>query len=85
MALSDMDLKEVVMKLVGPVLPTGSHDADLTRLENLMTLTRVIDRLVFEVDNAAKYATSLADSEKAIGQHAHGFLVALSEALPASE
>lgn len=43
-------------------------------------LTKLVDRLLFEVNHVAVYSGSAAVSEKAIGEHARSFLVALTEA-----
>ena len=75
-----MELYEVVMKLVGPVQPIGSHGEDMARLENIRNLTELIDRLLYEVDAAAKYAARSEASMAAIGIHALNFLTEVKDA-----
>ena len=47
-----MNLYEVVMKLVGPVCPTGDHNTDQERLKNMKALTELVDRLLFDIGEA---------------------------------
>lgn len=69
-----MELHEIVMKLVGPVQPTGDHGTDETRLTNMRALTALVDRLLFEINAAASSADRYEASMKAIGSHARAFL-----------
>lgn len=78
--LNDTTLTEMVMALVGPITATGDRGPDTTRLKNLKVLTGLIDRLAFKVADVAKYSDSPSASEKAIGEHARGFLVDLTQA-----
>ena len=45
-----MDVKEIVMKLVGPIDPVGESHTDTKRLENLKELNDVILSLMAEVE-----------------------------------
>ena len=69
-----MELKEIVMKLVGPVQPVGDSNADRDRLANMETLTDLLDKLLFEVNTASHSADRPEASMKAIGEHARNFL-----------
>ena len=40
---------EVVTRLVGPIKPQGETHTDEMRLENIKILTKVIDRLLYDV------------------------------------
>ena len=69
-----MEMHEIVMKLIGPVRPTGDHGADQERLANMEALTGLVDRLLFEIDSATPAATRSEASMKAIGAHAKEFM-----------
>lgn len=45
-----MEVYDVVMKLIGPVVPVGETHTDGERLENLEQLTELTDKLVTEID-----------------------------------
>ena len=75
-----MDLYDIAMKLIGPVQPTGDNGKDLVRLENMKTLTVLIDKLLGQVIDAAETGVDSHEaSVRAIGQHAQNFLRALCE------
>ena len=74
----DMELRDVVRKLVGPVKGTGEHNADQDRLENMKTLCLLIDDLLFEVETAYGDADSHEASVAAIGKHAKHFIDSLA-------
>ena len=46
-----MDIYDVVMKLVGPIQPVGETRTDDERFENLKVLCTVTDRLVAAIDD----------------------------------
>lgn len=48
-----MELKDVVMKLIGPVDPVGSSHVDEVRLKNLSDLIDLTDTLIGIIDNVA--------------------------------
>jgi len=78
--MKGVDLFEIVMKLNGPVQPTGESNEDHRRLGNIQTLTELIDRLLFEVNNATMEADQPEASMKAIGVHAKEFMEAIKDA-----
>ena len=69
-----MELKDVVMKLIGPVQPYGDHYGDMQRLENMKELIELTDYLLGQIDQAAASAERPEASMKEIGQCAKGFL-----------
>ena len=69
-----MELHEIVMKLAGPVQPVGETNADARRLENMRTLTELVDMLLGHISLASGYADRDEASMKAIGAHARDFL-----------
>lgn len=69
-----MELYDVVMKLVGPVLPVGEHHEDSKRFENITRLTALVDTLLCEIRDASSAADRPEASMKKIGIHARAFL-----------
>lgn len=69
-----MELRDVVMKLVGPVDAVGETYQDAQRFENLKTLTDLVDRLLYVIDHAASSATREEASMKKIGMYAKNFI-----------
>ena len=79
-----MELHEIVMKLVGPVQPSGDSRIDAARLANMETLIALADELIGEISLAAHSATRHEASMKAIGKRARRFLDELATASPSS-
>lgn len=50
-----MDLKEIVLKLTGPVAPIGESSADHKRFENLKTLYDLAESLMAIINEVAIY------------------------------
>lgn len=48
-----MELKDVVMKLIGNIEPVGSTDIDIKRFENLVQLCALTKELIFEIEKVA--------------------------------
>jgi len=74
-----MELDEMVMKLVGPVVAVGETNEDAKRLENLEILVTLVDRLLYKIEDAAMAANRQEMSMKAIGVRARAFLRAVRE------
>jgi len=72
--VKSLDLDDIVLSLTGPINATGSHEVDERHLENLKTLTQLIDRLLYVVSDEAPYAKRKEASMNAIGIHAKTFL-----------
>lgn len=70
----ELTIYEIAKKLIGPVLPTGDHGADMQRLENLKELTALVDTLMGDISTAAGFASRSEASMKAIGKHAKEFI-----------
>ena len=68
---------EVVMKLIGEIRPIGESNADRDRFDNLMKLTKLVDKLVYEIDNIIIYKTRPEYSMKKAGVFADNFLIEL--------
>jgi len=67
-------IHEIVTRLVGPVNAVGETNADVTRYNNLVTLTDLIDHLLQDVRVAAAAANRPEASMRKIGQYAHEFI-----------
>lgn len=78
--ISSIQLHLIIMKLIGPVEPTGEHDADRERMYNLKELTKLTDRLLFTISSISVYANSYEESIKSLGVHAQEFLTNLRSA-----
>ena len=76
-----IELKEIVMTLVGPIDPCGEHDADVRRMGNLEDLIELTDCLLSEIVYASRSANRQEASMKAIGSRAERFLNGLRESL----
>ncbi len=74
------ELDRVVMGLTGPVEAVGDTREDERRLNNLKTLTTLIDRLLFQVREAARDADRQEASMKSIGKFAEFFLRSVRDA-----
>lgn len=72
-----MEIDEIVLKLTGPICAVGESHTDRKRMENLKTLTGVIDKLLFEVYRASSTADRQEYSMKEIGQYAKRFICPL--------
>ena len=75
-----MELFEIVMKLNGPVQPLGERHADQTRLANMKTLTKLADRILYEINRAEPAADRVEFYVKAIGVHAREFMESVKNA-----
>ena len=69
-----MELEDIVLKLVGPIVAVGETYEDTRRLQNIKALTALVDRLLFRIADAAMDAEKPEASMKAIGTHARVFL-----------
>lgn len=78
--MDNQTVYEVICKLVGPIDPVGETHTDNKRLENLKTMTRVLDHLLDDVLwVSAHHADSKLCSMKESGQLAQKFLLMLKD------
>ena len=68
------NLGEVVETLIGPTLPYGDHGVDEKRYENLLAMTDLVEHLLHEIRDAARYVDRPEASMKKIANHAKEFL-----------
>ena len=73
------NLGEVVETLIGPTLPYGDHGVDEKRYENLLAMTDLVEHLLHEIRDAAKYVDRPEASMKKIASHAKEFLDEVAE------
>lgn len=64
---------EVVVKLIGPIEPIGETKEDERRLENLKTMTEVVDKLLFKIDQVSEYQNRSEHSMSQAGGFAKRF------------
>ena len=70
----NVELFDVVTKLIGPVQPVGETYADHARLENMKALTELTERLIAEIRQAASCADRHEASMAKVGKYARDFL-----------
>lgn len=80
--MAQMDLYEVVSKLVGPVAPQGETHLDNVRMENLRELTALTEKLLADIARVAENHDRPEYSMKRAGTHARDFLSGLGLAVP---
>ena len=69
-----IDIYEVVKKLVGEIEPIGETQTDDKRFENLKVMTKLIEKLLYDVDNVAyQYKNNHQYSMKRSAEYASKF------------
>jgi len=69
-----MEIKDVVMKLIGPVEPVGESHTDDRRFNNLKELCDLVEELVTEINRVCPNRTCHEHSMKQAGEYAYRFL-----------
>ena len=72
-----MELHDIVMKLIGPVMPIGDSGEDQKRLDNLKQLCDLVDQLVSTIDSVIPNKNRYEASMKQAGEYADKFLADL--------
>lgn len=72
-----MDIYEIVKKLVGEIDPIGDSIVDRERLENLKTLTTLVDKLVYDINSIIPNKDRVEWSMKQAGEFADNFMDSL--------
>lgn len=72
-----MELRDIVMKLIGPVMPIGDSREDKIRLVNMKKLIDLTDSLLCEISVVSRCASREEASMKAIGVYARDFVQGL--------
>ena len=65
---------QLITTLIGPIEPTGRHEVDENRLENLKHLEAVIEHLLSRVERITEARHRHEASMKKIGETAFQFL-----------
>ncbi len=68
-----MNIYEIVMKLIGPVQPTGHHYQDIENSNNMQKLIDLTEQLIFEISLSTVFAEKRKTSVKKIGVQAQDF------------
>ena len=76
-----MELHEIITKLTGPIQAVGETNSDARRFENLEATLELLDRLIFDVSEAARSANRPEASMAKIGKRAQAFLDDLRDSL----
>lgn len=73
--MEKLELKDIVMKLIGNINPIGETNTDNDRFENLKCLCALVDDLVGQIDNVSyKNKDSHEFSVKRASDYADKFL-----------
>lgn len=69
-----MELKDIVLKLIGEVKPVGESNEDEKRFENLKNLCSLTDDLLTVIDKIVMCKDDYRSSVKEAGEYADKFL-----------
>jgi hypothetical protein len=72
-----MHIYEIVKRLVGEIGPIGEAYTDDERYENLVEMTELVDKLIFDIIQVASNKNSYMASYKKAGVFADNFLAGL--------
>lgn len=78
-SMESKEITEIVMKLIGEIEPCGIHQVDVKRLENLKTLTALVDDIIYKIEQVAESANRPEMSMSIIGLYAKNFLNEIKE------
>jgi hypothetical protein len=76
-----MDLYEIIKKLTGPISSVGETNADHDRFKGLVATIELVDRLVFDISDAALSKNYPEASRAKIGKRAQEFIADLRDSL----
>lgn len=76
-----MNIEEIVTRLIGDIQPLGDHNIDQQRLQNLKTLTDLVEELLRRIILVAHEANRQEASIRDMGKHAEEFLLDITERL----
>lgn len=72
--MENMNLHEMVMRIIGPISPIGDSAVDEGRFANLEYAIDLANRLMFDIDCVARKCGSDLASVKKAGRRAKKFL-----------
>jgi len=70
---NEINVYDVVKKLIGPIEPVGESHTDAKRMENLEKMTALINQLLADVDQVIPFKDRVEFSMKRAGEHASKF------------
>jgi hypothetical protein len=70
----EFDAYDIVKKLLGPIEPVGETQADDERYKNLLAMTHLVDKLLFDISFVAGFASCQEHSVSRAGNWAKNFL-----------
>jgi hypothetical protein len=79
-----MNHHDIITRLIGPICGEGESNADARRFNYLEQTIELVDRLIFDISQAATDKDSHEASRSKIGQKAQKFLDDLRDSLPAN-
>ena len=77
--MKQFDLFDVVMQMNGPTVPIGSHGEDTQRLENLLQLGELLEKLARHMYSISCYSYRQEASVKKLVEKAESILQDLSK------
>lgn len=69
-----IEMHAIVKRLIGPVVPVGTHEVDLERHGNLKELILLTNKLLGQISGVAECADAHEASVRAMGIDAKKFL-----------
>lgn len=72
---------EIVKRLIGPIIPIGDTNADRDRYKNLEDTIDLVDRLIFDINDAGLSHNRPEASMKKIGETANKYLEDLKDSI----
>lgn len=80
-----IDLHELIEKVNGKIEPIGETHIDDSRFDNLQRLVKLVDKLIFDINEVAGLRDREQYSLKKAGQYAFNYLKEMQEALEDEE
>lgn len=77
--MNSLEIAQIILKITGPIRPTGEHQTDTDRLKNVKLLGDVISDLTGELACVAKMKTSHEFSVSELGKKAQAALDMIKE------
>ena len=71
---NNVEIIDIVNKLIGEIEPVGETHTDEKRLENLKAMTALVDELLEKIAEIAQKENRVEYSIKVCGRHAANFL-----------
>ena len=72
--MKNFDLYDLIYLVNGRIVPVGETNIDNDRFENLKAMTRLVDRIVYDIKAVAEYSKRYEYSMNRAGEFAESFL-----------